>query len=738
MCEFVWAKTNYDMNVTLIFVLEVNAKSDCSASIKISAADNYKLYINGQPSAFGPARAAAGYFRADSSCIQLQKGKNVISALVCHYGVGTYSYALQEPFFYCTLEADGKQYTASDFSVYSYDIRVRNVERYSFQRGFAEYYVQAHDTCEYLLHPGKHFTKLELKPAKKRSEIARGISEPRFDLVVSAKRIGGGFASFKESGNVFESRFIDNASDTFRCFRRDELKECTTDYVSRLDFKDSGATEEIISDGAYALCDFGRNVSGFLSLKLDVTENAEIYVIFDELLQNGSYVDFSRLDCANVIKWELCRGSYRLESVDAYEMRYLQVIVRSGSVSLSKVDMRLYENRSAYELEFSCDDPDVNTVIGAAKNTLAQNGVDLFMDCPSRERSGWINDVFFTRHSAEILTGNTDIERNTLENFALCKQLEELPVGMIPMCYPASHPNGNYIPNCAMWYAIIACEYCLKTNDLRFAELIKKQIYEIFEFFKKYENEYFLLEDLDGWIFVEWSEANSRDFVCGVNFPTNMMYMRMLDSAARLFGDDELLQKSVQMKRQIAELSYNGEFFEDNMIRGENGALLATGHISEACQYHAFYFGIANKETHSELYERLVHQFTPSRSKDLTYPSIDKANIITGLMMRESILLSNGLLNSAVSETKEIFCSMAKSTGTLWEHVGAYASCNHGCASYAAYILVRAYTGLVGFKCGRPVFDDHYLGDNCKMSLKTRIGKLNIDISNGTRSYSLK
>lgn len=115
---------------------------------------------------------------------------------------------------------------------------------------------------------------------------------------------------------------------------------------------------------------------------------------------------------------------------------------------------------------------------------------------------------------------------------------------------------------------------------------------------KKYENEYSLLEDLDSWIFVEWSEANSQEFVSGVNFHTNMMYMRMLDSSARLFGDGDLLQKNVRIKQQIATLSYNGEFFEDNITREYGGKLLATGHISKACQYHAFYFGIADRETY--------------------------------------------------------------------------------------------------------------------------------------------
>lgn len=738
MCNFVWASNAQRANTTLLFALELHLESKGISKIKISAADSYKLYVNGQLSSFGPARSAVGYFRTDELCTELNVGKNVISALVCSYGVGTYSHALQEPFFLCDVEADGKKYTASDFKVYSFDIRVQNVERYSFQRGFAEYYIQSLDTRAYLTEPEKNLKQLTLTNAKERTHLDRGVCMPRFDLTAEAIHKSCGTVSYDVGKSVFQSRFIDGISDTFWGYERHELSECTTDYVSRLSFSKSSSKSKYISANGYGLFDLGRNVSGYLTLKLEATENAEIYVIFDELLQDGDHVDFSRLDCANVIKWELSQGSYSLESYEPYDARYVQVIVRSGSISLDCVGMHLYENNSAYNLDFDCNDAEVNMIVRAAKNTLAQNGVDLFMDCPSRERSGWINDVFFTRHAAEILTGSTDIERNTLENFALCPQMSELPDGMIPMCYPAAHQNGEYIPNCAIWYAIIACEYCIKTNDLKFADLIKRQVYGIIDFFKKYENEYSLLEDLDSWIFVEWSEANSQEFVRGVNFPTNMMYMIMLDSAARLFGDGELLQKSVRIKQQVAKLSYNGEFFEDNRTRGDGGKLLATGHISEACQYHAFYFGIADRETYPELYGKLVCQFTPSRIKEKTYPDIDKANIITGLMMRESILIADGLLRRAVDETKEIFGSMAQSTGTLWEHVGAYASCNHGCASYAAYLIVRAYTGFIGFQCGRPVFDEHYLGDDCAVSLKTKLGKLNITVSNGTRNYSIE
>jgi alpha-L-rhamnosidase len=444
-----------------------------------------------------------------------------------------------------------------------------------------------------------------------------------------------------------------------------------------------------------------------------------------------------RNDTCNVIKWELDEGHYDLESIDIYEGRFVQVIVRSGSIEIEGVTVRAAENPDPYNLEFDCADEEVVTIINAAKNTLAQNGLDLFMDCPGRERSGWINDIFFTRRASEVLTGNYKIEKNSLENYALCEQNPSLPDGMIPMCYPADHFNGEFIPNCAMWYGINACEYCVKTGDEAFAAQIKDQIYAIIKYFEDFENEYGLIESLKSWVFVEWSEANSKPFVSGLNFPSNMMYQAMLEAVAKLYGDDKIAGKAARMRENIIKLSYNGEFFEDNLIR-EDGKLVSKSHISEACQYHAFYFGHADKNSHPELYELLKTTFTPDRDKATTYSNIDKANIITGLMMRLFIWLRDNERARAVKETKQIFGPMAALTSTLWENTGYHASCNHGCASYAAYVLVRAYTGFNGLVGGMPTFEDEYLGEDCSMKLPLEKGTLYLTVKNGVREWRVE
>ena len=87
------------------------------------------------------------------------------------------------------------------------------------------------------------------------------------------------------------------------------------------------------------------------------------------------------------------------------------------------------------------------------------------MDCPSRERAGWLCDSFFTARVEYVLTGTCTVEKVFLENFLLADQFEHLPEGMLPMCYPADHYDGVFIPNWAMWFVLELEEYLVRSGD---------------------------------------------------------------------------------------------------------------------------------------------------------------------------------------------------------------------------------------------------------------------------------
>mgnify|MGYP003318721174 CR=1 FL=1 len=74
-----------------------------------------------------------------------------------------------------------------------------------------------------------------------------------------------------------------------------------------------------------------------------------------------------------------------------------------------------------------------------------------------------------------------------------------------------------------MWFVLELKDYLIRTNDKSLIDMAKERVYNLLDFFKKYENEYFLLENLESWVFVEWSVCNKADYVKGVNFPSNIL-----------------------------------------------------------------------------------------------------------------------------------------------------------------------------------------------------------------------
>lgn len=209
------------------------------------------------------------------------------------------------------------------------------------------------------------------------------------------------------------------------------------------------------------------------------------------------------------------------------------------------------------------------------------------MDCPSRERAGWLCDSFFTARVEMDLTGNHLVEDNFLENYLLPEQFPYLPEGMIPMCYPSDHPDGVYIANWALWFILELYEYQGRSPQSSLIPALQKRVDGILAFMARYENEDGLLENIPGWVFVEWSKAN--ELTDGVNYPSNMLYSAALLAAARLYKKEEYRQKGFQIRCKIREQSFDGQWFCDHALRAD-GRLVRQSDATEVCQYYAFFF----------------------------------------------------------------------------------------------------------------------------------------------------
>ena len=455
---------------------------------------------------------------------------------------------------------------------------------------------------------------------------------------------------------------------------------------------------------------------------------ATVYFLFDELFSEEKKtqpINFCRNTTANVVKWKLKKGSYNLLTFEPYSLQYLQIII-FGDSEVHAAKVIEFANPDTDVFRFQVYDERIQKILEAARETFRQNAVDLLTDCPSRERAGWLSDSYFTSEAERLFTGKNLVEDAFLENYAFCQE-PKLPQGMIPMCYPSDSYDATFIPNWAMWYILEIHKHFLQYGKDWICHEARPNVLGIVEYFRNKENEFELLEDLNSWIFVEWSAANDADHICGVNFPTNMCWFRCLKCVAEMYDLPSLSEKADRIREKICALGFDGEFFVDNCLRAKDGRLVQTGLKTEVCQYYAFWFGVVTRESHGFLWEMLKSKFGPRR-KQGSYPEIARPNAMYGIYMRLDLLMREGNLLQLKEECISYFEPMAEKTGTLWEHHQPSASFVHGFASYAARWLVYVCTGWNG-----RTFEDKYLGEVCTFDLPQSDAILHVEIKDGHR-----
>lgn len=424
---------------------------------------------------------------------------------------------------------------------------------------------------------------------------------------------------------------------------------------------------------------------------MECKDPVQIVLLWDEVL-TGNDVPCMRTDTANLIHLKLEPGVHHFESFEPYTFRYVKLLCLAGGCVVSNVYLREYASPDMDDAAFSCSDPRMNRIFAAAVQTLRQNAADLLTDCSGRERAGWLCDTFFSGRAAFDLSGHTSIERKFLEDFLLAPQLPELPEGVIPMCYPADHPDGNFIPQWPLWLVLELREYLQRSGDRALVDAFADKVRAFLRYLSGFENTDGLIENLPGWNFVEWSAANT--FTQGVNYPTNMLYASTLATAAELWGWEEMNAQCARIREFVRLRAYDGSFFVDNALR-EEGELRRTINRTEVCQYFAFFFDVATPDSHPELWSKLVDDFGPHRRQTKTHPEIHFANAFIGNYLRLDLLSRYGRRGQVVEEIRGYFLGMADTTGTLWENDSPSASCNHGFASYVVRWILCDLAGVV-------------------------------------------
>ncbi len=688
--------TENEMNRLTVY----RAKADLrGTSLKIAAADFYRVYVNGKFVAFGPARTAKGYARVDfHELSSYAHGDDEIVISVIGYRCSYTISLVNQQSFLCAeiLRGDAPVlFTGRDFDAFLPDCKLQKVERYSTQRHFAEVWDLRNgdivtEKCE------KAEISVMAEPPK---FIDRVAPYPAYNEVSVDGYASRGELEFDPTLPVRTNFYSEKINEHYGIFPDGEIEYRPYGWLQQFGQKMTGAAGEFpitLKEGQYAIIDFSQIEVGFIGFCADAANESDIVIGYTEDCSREKF-EFTDMHAHTAVEFLLPEGTTSASTFEPYSVRYAIVAVKKGEIRLEKFGIRTYINAMTGAKTVQTGNEKLDEICRAALRSYAHNAVDLYTDCPSRERAGWLCDTYFTSQTEYWLFGTTFVEDAFLENYRLYKNEGEMPRGMIPMCYPSVqlfHLGDKYIPQWAMWYIIEVDEYINKRGHKDAGELFRDSLYGLLGFFREYENGDGLLEKLPNWNFIEWGIANS--WTQDISYPTNFLYARVLDAFYNIYGDEECRERAAQVRAKTVERSFNGEYFLDHSVRNESGEAVLCPEASEAGQYYALLFGnldLADKKYSGFL--RLIKEvFRPTRNGETERPEIAPVDLFIGAYLRIEALLKLGEWELVLRDVKGFFGDMARDTSTLWEYRRRHGSRDHGFASFAAVAVDRAINSL--------------------------------------------
>ena len=675
------------MNGFATFAAQVDSLS--SAELHICAADLYRVSVNGRFVAAGPARTAKGYARMDRIPLDGlgRKSGNQIIISVLGYGCRSLSTVLQPMFLWAEVVRNGEVLAATgrDFDCFLSDAKKRKCARYSTQRHFVE---------EWDLRCSLYGRSVPVAVMENPPQVIERVAPYPFysPIRLSCASSVGRFEA-DPSAEIRRNFYSFPLSERWGYYPENEVERHSYEWVQgQKQIREAGLTAMPlgVAEGHYAIFDFTRMETGFLRLLGTAQDGTEVVVAFSEDASPDRFA-FTDMHAHNVIDLTL-GGRFDFLSFEPYTLKYAAVFVKKGDLWLDGFGIRGFAgNVTDVSVPEAITDPCLREIYMGAVRTFAHNAVDLYTDCPSRERAGWLCDSYFTAKAEYCLHGSTAVEDAFLENFRLFENGGEYPEGVLPMCYPSEmQDDGKFIPQWTMWYILEVADYVTNRGHGNDREKFRKSVYGLLDFYSRYENADGLLEKLPSWNFVEWSRANN--WTQDVSYPTNFLYAEVLRCVGRLFGDRAAGEKAEKVARETVRQSFDGRVFLDHAVR-KDGGLMRCADCSEAGQYYAILFGGIDMKApeYAELRHLVLEVFGADRT--ILLEEIAPINAFIGAYLRLEALLKMGENEAVLHSLTTFFGGMAGETGTLWEYRERHGSRDHGFASYAL-VAMRAALGI--------------------------------------------
>ena len=404
----------------------------------------------------------------------------------------------------------------------------------------------------------------------------------------------------------------------------------------------------------------------------------------------------------NVTRLHLGEGLTEFVTMEPALARYVAVYFRGvGAVTVHNLSILDDAYPDEHRASFLCSDEHINRLYAAAKKTLLLNTLDIFMDCPERERGGWLCDSLWTARAASLMLGDNRVEREFIENFLLTPA-DGMFHSFFPEVYPALKHNFGEMTGITTWSFWLMCEVCefiRRTGDIAFRDEHKPRIAAFVEGSRSFLGEHGLLENLP-WLFIDWSMSNHGEYQQPISTPANALYAYMMIALGETFEEPlwtaegrrirDLLRRAVVGNGNAATMPYIPD-----SLKYEDGVFRSRGKFSEAAMYTSLWCGLFTVDEAPVLYRTVRDKMGPAPlyAKD---PNVGASQLFIGLCIRLDMLSRLGCYDKMYEDLRAVYEPQLKEgPGTLWENqiIDTSSRC-HGFTSHAGVHLMRDVLGL--------------------------------------------
>ena len=433
----------------------------------------------------------------------------------------------------------------------------------------------------------------------------------------------------------------------------------------------------------YVTLDFGKEVAGFVRLRLNGVAGGIVDLGYCETLVDG-HVDTLRDQWSFADRYIMRDGPQEWELFFWKGLRYLQLTFRNCSkpVELESVRLLFTSYPVKYRGSFECSDSLLTKIWEVGRWTLQLCMHDGYEDCPWREQGQWCGDAQVELHSNYVTFGDVALGSKCIRQIAQSQNEDGALAAEYPadtVVYPTRHTVPSGIPTFMAHWVNMLLDHYRYAGELKFVSELYPNLVRVMRYLGRFLDQDGLLSNVPGFVFVDWSPGlmgspmESQAELTGMNC---LYYRALLNAAALadLVGDkaqqDDWQGKADKLKRAINERLWSEE-------HGVYAHARSGGHLAPQLAVHdsvlAAYAGVASPERISRSFASLFEK-----------PRQDVVQIGTPYFYFFYLraLRSTGRHQEALDAVRRSYGKMLDAGATTWwEQFGGYASLCHAWSS---------------------------------------------------------